>query len=124
MTIQVGTRGSLLARLQTDFALQHLSKLLPGCTFSVQTFDTPGDRDLTTPLPQTPGDFFTRDLDQAILERRLDLAIHSAKDLPENPPEGVDWIWLPWYEPPEDCLVLQSGLDLPTFETLSCPRIG
>ncbi|MGN0827388.1 MAG: hydroxymethylbilane synthase [Kiritimatiellia bacterium] len=124
MTIQVGTRGSLLARLQTDFALQHLSKLLPGCTFSVQTFDTPGDRDLTTPLPQTPGDFFTRDLDQAILDRRLDLAIHSAKDLPENPPEGVDWIWLPWYEPPEDCLVLQSGLDLPTFETLSCPRIG
>ncbi len=75
-----------------------------------------GDCDRTTDLRQSPVDFFTRELDQALLNEKVDCAIHSAKDLPDPMPEGVDWFWLPWCEEPRDALIMAEGItrsDLP-----------
>lgn len=115
-TLKTGTRGSALAVLQTRSALERLAALFPALTFETVTVDTPGDRDLATDLRVSPPDFFTRDLDDALREGRIDLAVHSAKDLPDPFPDDLDWFWLPWGEDPRDAWVLPQGktwADLP-----------
>ena len=91
MTFKAGTRGSELAMLQTRGALDRLTELFPWLSFERVTVATPGDRDLTSDLRGSPADFFTRDLDDALRDGRIDLAVHSAKDLPSPMPEGIDW---------------------------------
>ena len=90
--LNLGARGSPLARLQADEAIAALRPLFPPETvFATTWFETPGDRDLATPLsdPSVPTDFFTADLDRALLKGRIDLAVHSAKDLPSPLPAGL-----------------------------------
>jgi uroporphyrinogen III methyltransferase/synthase len=108
--------------VQSADALGRIGSWLPGVAFELVPCSSPGDRDRQTDLRASPADFFTRDLDEALLAGRLDLAIHSAKDLPEPMPDGVDWCWLPWREDPRDALILAPGRrveDLP-----SAPVIG
>jgi len=107
--IKVGTRGSELAVMQTQNALDKIQALFPALEFELVTCDTPGDRDLKTDLKVSPADFFTRDLDEAVRENRVDIAVHSAKDLPEPVPEDLDWFWLPWREDPRDAWILAEG---------------
>jgi len=84
--------------------------LLPCLRFEEVPFRTPGDRDLRSDLRESPPDFFTRDLDEAITDGRLDAALHSAKDLPDPMPAGLDWCWLPGAEDARDVLVLRQGM--------------
>lgn len=75
-----------------------------------------GDGDRTTDLRNSPADFFTRELDAALLSGQVDFAVHSAKDLPAPMQEGIDWFWLSWREEPRDALILAPGrtvADLP-----------
>lgn len=105
MKLRCGTRDSALSLLQTEDALARL-RAETGLDFEAIPFSSPGDRDQATDLRASPGDFFTRDLDEALLAGRIDCALHSAKDLPPGGlPEGLDWFWLPWREDPRDCLV-------------------
>lgn len=106
---KAGSRESPLALRQSADALGRISAWLPGVMFELVPCSSPGDRDRQTDLRASPADFFTRDLDEAVLGGRLDLAIHSAKDLPEVMPDGVDWCWLPWREDPRDALILAPG---------------
>ena len=122
MTLACGTRDSALSRLQTEDALRRLSAET-GLAFTLVPFSSPGDRDQATDLRASPGDFFTRDLDEALLGGRIDCALHSAKDLPpEGLPEGLDWFWLPWREDPRDCLVLRDGVSEPRRVGVSSAR--
>ena len=73
------------------------------------TFDTPGDRDLTTPIERSAPDFFTKELDVAVRDGRIDFAIHSAKDVPEPVADDLDWFWLPCREDPRDCWVVRKS---------------
>jgi len=109
---KVGTRGSRLAWVQTQDALGKLQALFPSLAFETVALETPGDRDLATDLRASPGDFFTRDLDDAVGGGRIDIAIHSAKDLPDPVPKDLDWFWLPWREDPRDAWVLPKGKTL------------
>lgn len=123
----VATRQSPLARAQTEEALAVLRTVLPpGLTLDVRPLDTPGDRDLRTPLtdPGVPDDFFTRDLDRALLEGRADLAVHSAKDLPRQPVAGLQVAALLPARDIREALVLRPGLTTATFRTVgtSSPR--
>ena len=121
-TLNIGTRGSALARIQTQDALDRIAALFPMLAFNVVPVTTVGDRDLQTDLRASPGDFFTRELDDAVREGRADFAVHSAKDLPAPMPDGLDWFWLPWREDPRDAWILPVGktmVDLP-----SAPRVG
>lgn len=119
---RAGTRTSALAQIQTGKALRQLESLLPGVTFDIVTTSSPGDRDRQTDLRASPGDFFTQDLDNAVLSGELDCAVHSAKDLPEPVTEGLDWFWFPWREDPRDVLILRPGASRDTLPT--APRIG
>ncbi len=93
--IRTGTRSSRLALIQADAALCLLREKLPGLDWEVVAFSSPGDRDKKTDLTTAPDNFFTRDLDEALLAGRIDCAVHSAKDMPDPPPLGLDVLWLP-----------------------------
>ncbi|MFT5242063.1 MAG: hydroxymethylbilane synthase, partial [Kiritimatiellia bacterium] len=118
----LGSRSSQLARIQAQSIAQHLERLLPSLKVELRFMESPGDRDQATDLRESPADFFTQDLDEAVRSGELDCAQHSAKDLPDPVPEDLDWFWLPWRADPRDVLVLKAGLrmaDLP-----AAPRIG
>jgi uroporphyrinogen III methyltransferase/synthase len=119
---RAGTRSSELATIQATDALSRIEGLLPGVSFTITAASSPGDRDRGTDLRESPADFFTEDLDRAVLSGDLDCAVHSAKDVPYPVADGLDWCWLPWREDPRDVLVLRPGMtraDLP-----ASPRIG
>jgi len=104
--LKAGTRPSSLALTQTRAALDRLEGLLDGVEFEMVPIASIGDTDRTTDLRESPADFFTRELDAALLRGEIDLAVHSAKDLPEPLPEGIEAFWLPWREEPRDVLIL------------------
>jgi uroporphyrinogen III methyltransferase/synthase len=106
---KAGTRPSSLALTQSRNALDRIEGMLDGIVFESVQITSVGDTDRTTDLRESPADFFTRELDSALLRGDIDLAVHSAKDLPEPLPEGIDWFWLPWREEPRDALVLAKG---------------
>lgn len=112
-TLKAGARGSALAVAQTERALEILREAAPEFLWERVAMLTPGDRDLATPLEQSAPDFFTRDLDDAVRSGAIDCAVHSAKDLPDPMPDGVDWFWLPGREDPRDALVTRAGEDGP-----------
>ena len=109
IVFRAGTRPSNLALTQTRDALDRIEGLLSGMTFEMVSITSVGDTDRTTDLRESPADFFTRELDDALLSSRVDFAVHSAKDLPDPMPAGIDWFWLPWREEPRDVLVLANG---------------
>ena len=118
-TLKIGTRHSKLALTQTGNALDKLHNLFPQLQFKVTEVTTIGDSDQKTDLRVSDPDFFTRELDNAVLSGELDAAVHSAKDLPYPVSEGLDWLWFPWNEDPRDALILPERLQDQT--TLSIP---
>lgn len=86
---KIGTRGSLLALTQC----QQTRKLLEektGETFELVVIKTQGDEQTSKPLWQMDGkDFFTKELDQALLAKEIDLVVHSYKDLGSERPQGI-----------------------------------
>ncbi|MDF7798481.1 uroporphyrinogen-III C-methyltransferase [Pontiellaceae bacterium B1224] len=106
---KAGTRPSSLALTQTRDALDRMEGMLEGIAFEMLPITSVGDTDRTTDLRESPADFFTRELDEALLNGEVDMAVHSAKDLPVPMPGKIDWFWLPWQEEPRDCLILSKG---------------
>ncbi len=115
MKIRFGTRGSRLALLQVDEILRLLKKKRISITFEVISFTTKGDIDKKTPLTEhVANDFFTDTLDRALLEGEIDIAIHSAKDLPQKLHPGLEIYALTHPLDETDALVSSKKLaDLP-----------
>ena len=110
--LKCGARGSRLSKAQAAEALAFLSSRVKGFRAGLSLFETPGDRDLSTPIDRSAPDFFTRDIDEALLRGEVDMAVHSAKDLPERMREGLDWFWLPAGEDPRDCWVSRDAMSV------------
>jgi hydroxymethylbilane synthase len=86
----IGARGSRLAMAQAHLVRALLTATCPAMHVEVQPFITTGDRLLDTPLPQIGGKgVFTEEIEDALLDGRIDLAIHSLKDLPVQQREGL-----------------------------------
>jgi hydroxymethylbilane synthase len=109
--IRIGTRGSRLAMVQTEWVAGRLRDAHPAVEIRVETFRTAGDRDRATPLARLPGiGFFVKELEVALLEDRVDLAVHSLKDVPTAVPEGLEvGVSVPEREDPRECLVTTAG---------------
>lgn len=85
----IGTRGSLLALTQCNQVKDELERLT-GDQFELDIIKTQGDMITNAPLWQLDGkDFFTKELDEALLTGRVDLVVHSYKDLGSERPEGI-----------------------------------
>lgn len=90
MSLALGTRGSRLARWQTDWVAARLREAWPGLECESQFFTTAGDRNIDKPLPELGGKgVFTEELESALRAGDIDLAVHSLKDLPIEDSPGV-----------------------------------
>ena len=115
-SLTFGTRGSALARRQTEMVAQALQAAHPNLTTHTQIFTTKGDRELSKPLPQIGGKgLFTAELEAALREGRIDLAVHSLKDLPIEDAPGLTIGAILAREDPADVLVSRAEY---TVETL------
>jgi hydroxymethylbilane synthase len=86
--IRVGSRGSRLALAQADIAASRLRA--PGIQIALVPITTAGDRDRTKPFGEIGSrGVFVKELEEALLERRIDVAVHSAKDMTALDPEGL-----------------------------------
>ncbi|HXQ78900.1 MAG TPA: hydroxymethylbilane synthase, partial [Thermoplasmata archaeon] len=99
---RVGTRRSRLARAQTDWVLTRLARAAPGVRFEPIPVDTSGDRDRS--VGSSPD--FTDTIDRALLRGEVDLAVHSAKDLPVELDRRFELLACPRRADPRDCLVV------------------
>ena len=86
----IGTRGSELALWQANWVQQELQKRFPGLEVPIEIIKTKGDKILDAPL-STIGDkgLFTREIEEALLTKQIDAAVHSLKDLPTQLPVGL-----------------------------------
>lgn len=123
-----GSRGSQLALLQTEFVVDIIKKLLPNCEIEIQTIHTSGDKMLSAPFTEMVGKgFFTKEIEEALIRKEIDFAVHSLKDLPT---EMIPELAVPAFlerEDPSDVLVTESGKklqELPAGATVgtSSPR--
>jgi len=115
--IVIGSRGSDLALTQTNYIADRLRALSPDIEVAVEIISTKGDRVTDVPLAQVGGKgVFTKELEVALLDGSIDLAVHSLKDLPTELPGGLALAAVPERENPSDALISASGaglLDLP-----------
>lgn len=117
------TRGSPLARRQTELTLARLARLLPGVEFVTEIVVTTGDKRTEWSLEKQGGKgLFTSELEAALREGRADLAVHSAKDLPTEMPAGLA---LAGYLPREDAadlLIRRAEVAVPRLIATGSPR--
>ena len=109
----VGTRGSLLAVTQTNWVVDQARGHNAHLQVRIERITTLGDREPDAPLPEVgQKGIFTKELEDALLDGRIDLAVHSAKDLPQELPLGLDIICVPPREDPRDALISRGGQPL------------
>lgn len=112
--LRVGTRGSPLALAQTEEALARLRSLHPGAVFETVEVRTHGDEgyreDLGTPLDGKRA--FTKRIEEALLDGRVDFAVHSLKDVPTDLDPRLEIAAVPARADPRDVLVANDGLTL------------
>ena len=111
MKIKVGTRGSRLALTQTNHVINMLKDAHPGLEAEVIIIKTKGDKILNMPLDKI-GDkgLFVKEIETAMLEGKIDMAVHSMKDMPTDQPEGLVIVEPPAREDARDALILREGL--------------
>lgn len=113
--LRLGTRQSPLALAQTDLVKEALSAQYPQINLRTVPITTRGDRDLTTPLDSLPATgYFTKELEAALLEERIDVAVHSLKDLAARTPDPFSLGAVLPRGPARDVLVLN-----PRYESLA-----
>lgn len=107
--IRIGTRGSRLALAQVGEVVGWLGTR----DLELKVFETTGDLDKQTPINEVEStDFFTDKIEKALLNGEIDLAVHSAKDLPDATPEGLKIAAVTKSIDPADVLVSRRNLKL------------
>jgi hydroxymethylbilane synthase len=106
MKLRIGTRGSTLALWQANHVAEMLRAAAPGIVLELVEIETAGDQVRDVPLPQIGGEgVFTKAIQDALLDHRVDVAVHSLKDLPTLPAEGLVLVAVPPRGPTGDALV-------------------
>ncbi len=121
--LRIGTRGSALAVRQADFIAGRL-KALTGAVCEIVRIRTTGDRLQTASVAQPLAEYsaasvnkgiFIKELEEALLEGSVDLAVHSMKDVPTETPTGLAFPAITQREDPRDCLISRGGRTLRTL---------
>ena len=121
-TVRVGTRGSALAIAQTEEVLSALSKAWPEAVFEVVRITPVGDRRKSAPLLSLGRGAFAKGVEEWLLDGRIDMAVHSAKDMPTTLPEGLVIPAYPKRKDARDLIV--NRLNAGFYELPSGARLG
>ena len=103
--IRVGTRGSALSLRQTDEVINALKVHFPNQIFEIHEVKTGGDIDKNTPLTAMGMGIFVNELERLLLEKQIDIAVHSLKDVPTKQPDGLSIEIVGHRQDPRDVLV-------------------
>jgi hydroxymethylbilane synthase len=123
MKLTIGTRGSALALWQARHVASIIEKNHPSVKVELMTIKTQGDKILDAPLAKIGGKgLFTKEIEDALLEGRVDLAVHSMKDLPTDLPRGLRLSAVLEREDPRDVFI--SGEGKPLEDLPPGARIG
>ncbi|MEW6113530.1 MAG: hydroxymethylbilane synthase, partial [Thermodesulfobacteriota bacterium] len=123
MKLRIGTRGSALALWQARHVASLIQELHPQTSIELVTIKTTGDKILDAPLATIGGKgLFTKEIEEALLEGRVDLAVHSMKDVPTELPDGLKLAAILKREDPRDVFISRDGRGLE--ELKSGERIG
>ncbi len=108
--IIVGSRKSNLALTQTEWVIERLKGLGLPYTFETKKIMTKGDKILDVTLSKVGGKgLFVKELEQAMYDKEIDLAVHSMKDMPAELPEGLIIASIPEREDHRDAFISKDG---------------
>ena len=108
--IVVGSRGSKLALIQAELVVAEIRKINPQVELGISQVVTKGDRDRHAQLDHMEGiGIFVKELEEALLDSRIDLAVHSLKDVPTEIPQGLCLLAVTERLDPSDVLISKSG---------------
>lgn len=121
--MKLGTRGSRLARWQAEWVQGRLAAC--GVTAQLVVIKTRGDAEVDRPLHQLEGKgFFTKEIEDALLEGRIDVAVHSLKDLPTRLPDGLSLGAVPARHDPREALVAKGAAVASLLQLAPGARVG
>lgn len=118
MTIRIGTRGSALALAQANWVKGQIERQRPEARVELVVIKTSGDRFVDAAIQAMGGKgVFTKEIEEALLRRDVDLAVHSMKDLPTDLAPGLVIAAVPPREDPRDALVSADGTGIGSLPT-------
>ncbi|HKN86232.1 MAG TPA: hydroxymethylbilane synthase [Nitrospiraceae bacterium] len=125
-SLVIGTRGSRLAVWQAEWIQARLHEIAPALTVTLQRIKTSGDKILDVPLAKIGGKgLFVKEIEEALLEGEIDLAVHSMKDVPTVLPDALEILCVPSREDARDALISREGRKGWTLDQLPAgARIG
>lgn len=110
--LRIGTRASALALWQANWVKSELEKKYPGMTVTLTKIKTTGDKILDVPLAKVGGKgLFTKEIEEALLRKEVDIAVHSMKDVPTDFPKGLHLACITEREDVRDALI-SNGIEL------------
>ena len=116
MVLRIGTRGSKLALTQSEWVKKKIEGKHPHAQVQLVRIKTTGDKILDSPLAKIGGKgLFVKEIEEALLNKRVDLAVHSMKDVPAALPEGLILATFPEREDPHDAFV---SIECPNLDQL------
>jgi hydroxymethylbilane synthase len=123
--IRIGSRGSALALWQAEYTKARLTEAYAGLDVEIEIIHTTGDRITDVPLSKI-GDkgLFTKELDRALLDDRVHLAVHSLKDVPTHVEPGLALVAVGKREDPSDALIAGPGMPGKLMDLPAGSRIG
>ncbi len=112
-SLVLGTRGSRLAIWQAEWVQARLREIVPDVAVTLHRIKTSGDMILDVPLAKIGGKgLFIKEIEDALLQGEIDLAVHSMKDVPTVLPKGLEILCVPAREDPRDALISREAKPL------------
>jgi hydroxymethylbilane synthase len=122
--VVIGTRASKLALWQAEYIQSELTRRYPGLEVELNKIKTTGDKILDVPLAQVGGKgLFVKEIEEALLRREADIAVHSMKDVPTEFPDGLYLAVICEREDPRDALIISEKLKVKS-EKFNPPKRG
>ncbi len=121
-TITIGARGSALSVIQAEGVIKALQYKFPRHTFCLKKITTLGDR--TSQWQQADVGIFVKELEEALLRKEIDIAVHSLKDMPSALSSGLTLAAVPAREDPRDCVILKEKTTLKKLKRNACIGTG
>ena len=116
MKYLVGTRGSKLSLAQTNWVISELKKKNSEIEFEIKTIKTKGDTDARPLFTINQKGIFEKEIDRAVIGKRIDFAVHSLKDVPSDLPGGLILASIPKREAVNDVFISSDGSTLESIK--------